>query len=163
MKTSIYITLLLLFASNLLIGQVKQSSTKDNATFFRMVNLDDSVITKLQAFLLDQGSYRKGAVMLVQHLLRKDSISNYKFVEGVYSFKLIGPHFDGYYFIYTKRDGVQIIKNYRLTNLLEQLITCFKRNESSFTDAEQTSYLKIIVTAADRVKPMYGDKLRIGR
>jgi len=124
---------------------------------FQMVHLDDSVKTKLYNYIASQGQDIKNAGMYIYNILGEDKANDYKFVEGVYSFRLTGPHFPLYYFIYTKKDGVQIIKDYSLENLLTQVIICFKRSNGSFDEGKKIAYIEAMINDLNHREDINGD------
>ncbi|MDP4205054.1 MAG: hypothetical protein Q8859_03570 [Bacteroidota bacterium] len=122
-----------------------------------MVHVNDSVRSKLYRFISrDEGTdIWNGAGLYIFHLLGEDEANDYRFVEGIYRFRLMGPHFPPYYFIYTQKDGIQIIENYTVEGMFTQLIECFKRNEESFNERKKIAYIKIIIDELEHRNDVY--------
>lgn len=149
MKRIYIIFFIVALCNESLIAQNKKKIVKKKINPFEMVHVADSVRNKLYDYLWQERKDSLNAGISIYHILGKDKANNYKFVEGVYSFKMMGPHFLLYYFIYTKKDGVQIIRHYDLENLLLQVVSCFKRNIDSFSEAERIAYVQAMINKLD--------------
>ncbi|MDP4291673.1 MAG: hypothetical protein Q8908_11380 [Bacteroidota bacterium] len=112
---------------------------------YEMVHCGDSVINKLYSFIRKERGDSVNAGIWIRHILMEDKANNYQFVEGIYRFKLMGPTTRFYYFIYTLKDGVQIIKDYSVENLLTEVMQYFKRNKASLNEKKELDYLGIII------------------
>ncbi len=158
MKSVYVIFVILLMVSADLVAQNKKKRSK-KINPFEMVHVGDSVRTKLYGFLWHERNDSLKAGISIYHILGKDKVNNYQFVQGVYSFRMMGPHFPLYYFIYTKRDGVQIITDYELEGLLTQVVNCFKRNLDSFTEVERITYIQLMIKDLNRRNESNGDEV----
>ena len=157
MKKGYVILIVLLLFLESAIGQTKRQPVQKRKNPFEMVHVDDSVRKKLYHFLSDKEQNATNAGMSIYHVLGEDKANKYQFVEGVYSFKLMGPHFPIYYFVYTKKDGIQIIKNYAVEGLLTELIELFKRNESSFDERKKIAYVETVIQGLKSRNEVNGD------
>lgn len=153
-----YMTLIfLLFCFVNSYPQTKKFFIQKTNNPFVMVHVNDSLKTKLYNFLLKEGYSTENSGLYIYHLLDEDKKHNYEFVEGGYSFRLMGPHFPLYYFFYTKKDGIQIIENYTVEGLLSQLIEIFKRNEAIFDEQKKITYVEVMIHNLDHRDDVYGD------
>ncbi|WP_316751762.1 hypothetical protein [Pedobacter gandavensis] len=156
----IYIIFVILVVSGgSVVAQNKKKTVKKKINPFEMVHVGDSVRTKLYNFLWHERKDSLKAGISIYHVLGKDKAKNYQFVEGVYSFKMMGPHFPLYYFIYTKKDGIQIITDYDLEGLLVQVVNCFKRNLDSFSEVERIAYIQAMLKNLNLRNESYGDEV----
>lgn len=145
MKRIYILFIILVIASGSLVAQNKKKTVKVKRNPFEMVHVADSVRQKLNNFLRHERNDSLEAGLYINHILGKDKVNDYQFVEGVYSFRMMGPHFPYYYFIYTKKDGIRIITDYGLENLLTQVVFCFNRNKDSFTEGERIAYIRSMI------------------
>ena len=111
------------------------------------MHINDSVTRKLYFFLNKRGEAgaedtSKMAIKL-GNLLGGDRANHFKFREGLYWFKLREVHAVFYYFIYTKKDGIQIITKYAVDDLLPILMKYFNNNH--FDEDKKLEYLNIII------------------
>lgn len=138
MKKEYFTVIIFFLFFNFSFGQRKND-------LFQMVNVNDSVRRKLYSFIWEERKDSIKAGMYIYHLLGEDKTNNYKFVEGIYRFRLMGPHFPIYYFIYTKKDGIRIIRNYSIENVLTKVIEYFRENESSLDEMKKLDYTETII------------------
>jgi len=157
MKKGYVILIVLLLCLESAIGQTKKQLVKKRKNPFEMVHVDDSVRKKLYLFLSEKDQNAINAGMSIYHVLGEDKANNYQFVEGIYSFRLMGPHFPVYYFVYTKKDGIQIIKDYTVEGLLTELMASFKRNEVSFNERKKITYLEAMLHSLNSRNDLNGD------
>ena len=137
MKKAIII-IISLFLFNQCFSQIKSDP-------FRMVNVDDSVRNKLYRFIWKERKDSVKAGMYIYHLLGEDKSNNYKFVEGIYVFRLMGPHFPLYYFVYTKKVGIKILENYTVEGVFSQVLHYFKEHETNLTEKQKIAYIEAII------------------
>ncbi len=156
MKVFIVIAILC-FCCKISIAQHKKQSKQSKKNPFEMVHVSDCVTTKLYNFIASTGQSTENAGLYIYHLLGQDKYNNYQFVEGIYSFRLRGPDFLLYYFIYTKKDGIQIIKNYSLEGLLKQVLSFFARNETSFSERNKIRYIEVMIHNLDKRYDVLGN------
>jgi hypothetical protein len=164
MEKKLILLIVFFFCFERSFGQTKRHSIQKKENPFEMVHVDDSVRKKLNSFIWERekDSTEIGAGVLIHHILMKDKANNYKFVKGIYWFKLIGTHSNLYYFIYTPKDGIQIIKDYSVENILTKVLEYFRKNESSLNEREKLNYIGSIINDLkykdDTSKPgFYGD------
>lgn len=145
MKKEYIIILAFLFCFKLSFGQKKKHDIQERKNPFEMVHCGDSVIDKLYKFIWKERGDTVNAGIWVHHILMEDKTNKYRFVEGIYRFRLMGPTTRFYYFIYTQKDGIKIIKDYSAENVLTEVIKYFKENEVSLNEEKKLRYLGIIV------------------
>ena len=145
-------------------AQIKKHPGHKEENPFETVRVDDSVRKKLNNFIWkrEKDSTEIHAGVLIHHILMEDKKNNYKFVNGIYWFKLLGTHSNLYYFIYTQKDGIQIIEDYSVENIISRVLEYFRKNESSLNEREKLNYIGSIVNDLkykdDTSKPgFYGD------
>lgn len=156
MKKTFVLLFFLIAAAGTLFAQSKKKKNP-----FEMVHVDDSVRNKLCRYLLPERKDSINPGIYIYHLLGKDKASNYKFVEGLYSFRLMGPHFPVYYFLYTEKEGVEIITAYDLEGLLTQVVSCFKRNLDRFEETERIAYIEKMIHNLDDRPNSYGAEILV--
>jgi hypothetical protein len=157
MKKEYIIIIALFFCLESLFAQKNKQFVQKKKNPFEMVHVGDSIRKKLYGFISNEGQNTENAGMYIYHLLGEDKANNYQFVEGVYSFRLMGPHFPIYYFIYTKKGGIQIIKDYLVENMLTQVIECFKKSEESFDESKKIAYIEAMIHDLNHRNDVYGD------
>lgn len=138
MKRSIII-IISLFFFNQCFSQIKSNP-------FKMVNVDESVRNQLYKFIWKETKDSVKAGMYIHHLLGEDKSNNYKFVEGIYIFRLMGPHFPLYYFIYTKKDGVKILEDYSVESVFPKVLNYFKEHQITLNEEQKIAYIEAIVS-----------------
>ena len=159
MKRSYIIFAILVISSGSLFAQNKRQTVKKQINPFEMVHVADSVRAKLYSFLWQERKDSLKAGISIYQILGRDKVNNYQFEEGVYSFRMMGPHFPMYYFIYTKKDGLEIITNYDLEALLTQVVASFKRNLNSFTEVDRIAYIQAMIKDLHLRDASIGDEL----
>lgn len=145
MKKTYIVILIFLFCFKLSFSQKKKNDVQDKGKPFEMVYCGDSVINKLYRFIWKERGDSVNAGIWVHHILMEDKANKYRFIEGVYRFRLMGPTTRFYYFIYTPKNGVQIIKDYSVENVLTEVIKYFKENEVNLNENKKLNYLGIII------------------
>lgn len=123
-------------------AQIKKSGGT-NLNPFQQVQVNDSVRHKLATFLWIKVKDSSG--IMIHHVLGKDKSSQYQFVEGMYGFRLNKIPAITYHFIYTKNDGVQIIKDTSIDSTLEALMIFFKMHKSTLSSQEKFDYLSAML------------------
>jgi hypothetical protein len=156
MKRKYTIVIILLFCIESVVAQTKKQVIQKRNPF-EMVHVDDSVRKKLYLFISETGQNTAHAGISIYHVLGEDKANKYRFSEGIYTFKLMGPHFPIYYFAYTKKDGVQIMREYTVDGLLTELIAFFKRNEATFSENQKIAYVEAIVHDLSNRQDINGD------
>lgn len=124
-------------------AQIKKKSTRINLNPFQQVLVHDSVRHTLATFLWSTQNDSSG--IMINHVLGKDKDSQYRFVEGIYRFRANSVHAISYHFIYTKNDGVQILKDYAIENTLEAVIRFFKMSKPALSSQEKLNYLSTLL------------------
>lgn len=122
-------------------AQIKKS-VKTNVNQFQQVQVNDSVRHKLATFLWITAKDSSG--IMIHHVLGKDKASQYRFVEGIYRFRLNKIPAITYHFIYTKNGGVQIIKDVSIDSTLEAVVK-FLKNESTMSSRDKLDYLSTLL------------------
>ena len=145
MKKTYIVILIFLFCFKISFSQKKKNAVQERKNPFEMVHCGDSVINKLYRFIWKERGDSVNAGIWVHHILMEDKANKYQFVEGIYRFRLMGPSTRFYYFIYTLKDGVQIIRDYSIENLLTEVMQYFKKNKASLNEKKELNYLGIII------------------
>ncbi len=122
-------------------------SNKNNPFDEMSMHISDSISRKLYLFLNKRGE--AGAedtsqmAIKLGNLLGGDKANHFKFREGIYWFKLREVHAVFFYFIYTSKNGIQIISTYKVNELLPVLMQYFNTNH--FDEDKKLEYLNIII------------------
>lgn len=124
-------------------AQIKKRSTRTNLNPFQQVQVNDSVRYKLATFLWAIAKDSSG--IMINHVLGKDKANQYQFVEGIYRFRLNKIPAITYHFIYTKRDGIRIIKDVSIDSTLEAVLKFFKMNEFTVSSQDKLDYLSTLL------------------
>jgi hypothetical protein len=156
MKREYTVLIILLLCLESVAAQTKKQIIQKRNPF-EMVHVDDSVRKKLYLFISETGQNTAQAGISIYHVLGEDKANKYRFIEGIYSFKLMGPHFPIYYFVYTKKDGIRIIRDYTVDGLLTELIAIFKRNEAAFSEHQKIAYVEAMVHDLSNRQDINGD------
>ncbi len=146
-KKVLFIFVSLLICFKISFGQTKKHSLRKKSNPFEMVHVDDSIRKKLVDFIWkrEKDSTEIGSGVLIHHILMKDKSTYNQFVEGIYWFKLIGTHSNLYYFIYTPENGVQIINDYSIDNILLEVLEYFKKSRAKLNEMDKLKYIQSII------------------
>src|SRR6185437_5340109 len=139
--TAIKMSMVIIFIGLLYRNSTAQS-IKPNQ--FRMVKVDPKIKKQLYMAIINAGEIDSpnDGVMLISELIKKDALNNYTFVDGIYAFKINGPHFKPYIF-YKIGDKTDIVQDYNLSKLLEQVSMYIKLKKTPLK--EQLMYVQSIV------------------
>ncbi|WP_316839151.1 hypothetical protein [Pedobacter gandavensis] len=124
-------------------SQIKKKAARIDQNPFQQVKVSDSVRHKLAEFLWITSKDSSG--IMINHVLGKDKTSQYQFVEGVYRFRLNKIPAITYHFVYTKGDGVQIIKEISIESTFRAVLGFFKMNESTLNSQDKLDYLSVLL------------------
>jgi len=111
-----------------------------------MVHVDDSVRLKLGRFIahVENDTSRLNAGVKITHLIGKERVNGFKFVEGIYKFKTLSNAPEAYYFIYSKRNGIHIIVDYEVDGLLKAFAAYFGDSSNAVSETEKVKYVKAL-------------------
>lgn len=109
-----------------------------NNTKFQTVNIPDSVLDSLVQFLSKKENVSIDGAILIYNLIDK---KNYNYIDGIYSFKLLGPHFHSYIFIVNQK-CIRIFKGYYINDLLPEFHLYL--NQSNLSVKTKIQYLKAV-------------------
>jgi hypothetical protein len=109
-----------------------------NKISFQSVNLPDSVLISVRNFLSQKENTTITGAILTYNLIDKNKS---KYEDGIYSFKILGPHFRRNIFIVSDKH-IHIFKGYFIDELLTEFYQFIKQNKLS--DKIKIDYLKAI-------------------
>ena len=115
-------------------------SPKQN--LFQMVDVPDSIYKKIETVYVNEKGSANAAIFIWNLSNRKD----YIFKNGIYSYRLMGPHFPRRIFIF-KSPKIYIFKSigaFDFVGVLHEYLECLKLLELSET--ERVLYLKTIAS-----------------
>jgi len=109
------LTIIIFFIGFAVVNCLAQQGSGEKG--FKMVKLPDTVRNKLAQYLSQQEKLEtpNRAIYVFNLMNPKD----YEFKKGIYSFKLMGPHFQRRIFIYTNNEII-IFNGYFIDDLLEE-------------------------------------------
>jgi hypothetical protein len=105
---------------------------------YQTVNLPDSVLLSVREFLSQKENIPITGAILTFNLIDK---KNYKYKDGIYSFRLLGPHFHRNIFIVNDKH-IYIFKGYYTDELIPEFYQYIKQNKLS--SKIKIDYLKAI-------------------
>jgi hypothetical protein len=112
----------------------------------KMVNIGTNAEKQLASYLVNVGeidsTLMSKAGIITYELIQKNSRNNYDFVDGIYTFKVNGPHFRPYLF-FKEGPSIKIVKNYKLEKLFIDLSDYFKAYKIPLK--EQLMYTQALV------------------
>ena len=112
---------------------------KEKNTLFPMVEIPDSVRLIVGEFLKEQEHLDTNFTAF--YIYNFSNPKDYKFKEGIYTFRLMGPHFLSRLMIYTK-GKIYLFKSVHIDGLLEEYLSFIKREKVN--TEEKLNYLKLI-------------------
>lgn len=143
-KRLMLIVVLIVYTANSF-AQVKKPDVQSRANPFEMVHCGINVENELYRFIWEERGDTVNAGIWIHHLLQEDKASNYRFVDGIYSFRLMGPTSRFYYFIHSKTETINIIKNYAVENVLSEVIKYFNEKGESLSEKKKLEYVGLII------------------
>lgn len=138
MKTACFLLCLMLIGSTShLFGQKTHSAS----TMLPMVRVPDSTYHQLSKFLLkmEHSDTTSAVGALIYNFARP---RDYKFKDGIYTFRLSGPHFQHRLFIYRK-GKLTMFEHHHTEGLLEEFLN-FIKTTPDMSQQEKVTYLGYI-------------------
>jgi hypothetical protein len=107
---------------------------------FPMVEIPDSIRSTIGKFLEEEEKVDTSIIAF--YLYNYEDPKNYKFQDGIYTFRLMGPHFLPRLLIY-KNGRLKIFRNIDINGLLDEYVQFIKSNKD-INYIEKINYLKSI-------------------
>jgi hypothetical protein len=138
MRKYIVLYCVLLLISNIYNNALAQTNP------FKMVHLSKVVEKQLYNYLITAGEIDSSdnTLLLRYELNGKDVRKKYRFVNGIYLFKVNGAHFKPYLF-FKNNNGIEIIDNYNKSQLLKRVKIYMKQENVSHK--EQSKYIDALM------------------
>lgn len=124
-------------------AQIRKEGTRTILDPFQQVLVHDSVRHKLATFLWSIGKDSSG--IMINHILSKDRSSQYRFVDGVYRFRLNRIPTMTYHFINTKNGGVQILNDLSIEGTLDAVLKSFKMTDPPLSSQEKLNCISTLL------------------
>jgi hypothetical protein len=123
----------MIFSSNYGFGQ-------QNRKAFEMVKVPDSVKNSLISFLTTKEKHSETGAILIYNLINS---KDYKYKDGIYAFRMMGPHFSRNIFI-VSNGKLQIFNGYYISELLSEFNSFIQKENIPYKI--KIKYLKAIST-----------------
>ena len=135
-----------LFISTLLLSSllcISQNKKKESCKT-QMVDVPDSIRYKLACAEVQKSKLNKNdSSSMALYIFNLENMCNKKFINGIYSYRVMGSHFERKLFIYNNQVLYIFTKHY-LDDVIKEYSEII--NNSNLTSIQKINYLKVIHT-----------------